>query len=60
MSLADFEYVDTHYLRLRASYVGFEREIVLFDPREMTYKVYENEVIAKFNTEGNKIEEQHG
>lgn len=50
MSLADFEYVDTHYLRLRASYVGF-------DPREMTYKVYENEVIAKFNTEGNKIEE---
>lgn len=46
MSLADFEYVDSHYLRLRASYVGFEREIVLFDPREMTYKVYENEVIA--------------
>lgn len=57
MSLADFEYVDPHYLRLRASYVGFEREIVLFDPREMTYKVYENEVIAKFNTRGNKIEE---
>lgn len=57
MSLSDFKRVNPNYLRFRASYVGFERETVRFDPKEMTYNVYVGDgMIAKFDMEGNRVE----
>lgn len=57
MSLLEFKHINPDYLRFRASYVGFERETVRFDPKEMVYNVYVNDkIIVKFNMEGDRLE----